>query len=102
MRATIGLQKVITTSTRTSRQCVFIGIAHFLSSPPDTAAASQRGDKPGGDIMIHGIRNGLGCSALFIAASIGPLVASLSQTKRLRRFTAQSQMERLSTFDHDT
>ena len=29
-------------------------------SPADSAAAAQRGDKPGGDIMVHGIRNGLG------------------------------------------
>jgi murein L,D-transpeptidase YafK len=26
----------------------------------DSAAAAQRGVKPGGDIMVHGIRNGLG------------------------------------------
>jgi murein L,D-transpeptidase YafK len=29
-------------------------------SPAESAAAAQRGVKPGGDIMIHGIRNGLG------------------------------------------
>jgi murein L,D-transpeptidase YafK len=29
-------------------------------SPADSAGAAQRGVKPGGDIMIHGIRNGLG------------------------------------------
>ena len=29
-------------------------------SPADAAAAAARGDKPGGDIMVHGIRNGLG------------------------------------------
>ena len=29
-------------------------------SPVDSAVAAQRGDKPGGDIMVHGIRNGLG------------------------------------------
>jgi murein L,D-transpeptidase YafK len=29
-------------------------------SPAESAAAAQRGDKPGGDIMVHGIRNGLG------------------------------------------
>ena len=29
-------------------------------SSADSAAAAQGGDKPGGDIMIHGIRNGIG------------------------------------------
>jgi murein L,D-transpeptidase YafK len=31
----------------------------------DTAAAAARGDKPGGDIMIHGIRNGFGWLGTF-------------------------------------
>jgi murein L,D-transpeptidase YafK len=39
-------------------------------TPSDTAVAMQRGDmqrgdKPGGDIMIHGIRNGLGWLGAF-------------------------------------
>ncbi len=28
--------------------------------PKDSASASSRGEKPGGDILIHGIRNGIG------------------------------------------
>lgn len=31
----------------------------------DTAAAAARGERPGGDIMIHGIRNGLGWLGTF-------------------------------------
>jgi len=42
-------------------------------TPAQTAAAQQRGIDPGGDIMVHGIRNGLGW--------IGPL-------HRLRDWTA--------------
>jgi murein L,D-transpeptidase YafK len=34
-------------------------------SPADSAAAAQRGIKPGGDIMLHGIRNGLGWIGAF-------------------------------------
>jgi murein L,D-transpeptidase YafK len=34
-------------------------------SPADSVAAAQRGVKPGGDIMIHGIRNGLGWLGAF-------------------------------------
>ena len=34
-------------------------------SPADSAAAAQRGVKPGGDIMIHGLRNGLGWLGAF-------------------------------------
>ena len=34
-------------------------------SPADSAAAAQRGVKPGGDIMIHGLRNGLGWMGAF-------------------------------------
>src|SRR4030095_15395595 len=34
-------------------------------SPSDSAAAAQRGVKPGGDIMIHGLRNGLGWMGAF-------------------------------------
>ena len=34
-------------------------------SPAESAAAVQRGVKPGGDIMIHGIRNGLGWLGAF-------------------------------------
>jgi murein L,D-transpeptidase YafK len=34
-------------------------------SPADSTAAAQRGVKPGGDIMIHGIRNGLGWLGAF-------------------------------------
>jgi murein L,D-transpeptidase YafK len=29
-------------------------------SPADSAAAQARGEKPGGDVMIHGLRNGFG------------------------------------------
>ena len=34
-------------------------------SSADSAGAAQRGVKPGGDIMIHGIRNGLGWLGAF-------------------------------------
>jgi murein L,D-transpeptidase YafK len=34
-------------------------------SPADSASAAQRGMKPGGDIMIHGIQNGLGWLGAF-------------------------------------
>ena len=34
-------------------------------NPTDSASAAQRGMKPGGDIMIHGIRNGLGWLGTF-------------------------------------
>lgn len=34
-------------------------------SPADTTAAAQHGDKPGGDIMVHGIRGGLGWLGAF-------------------------------------
>ena len=34
-------------------------------SPADSTAAAQRGVKPGGDIMIHGLRNGRGWLGAF-------------------------------------
>jgi hypothetical protein len=62
----------------------------------DVAHAAQLGVSPGGDIMIHGIRNGLGCGS-----STGRAAASRSRTRRSTRSRVSSQTGHASKSDHD-
>lgn len=50
---------------RNPRSAYHLSLRISYPDARDTAAATARGDKPGGDIMIHGIRNGLGWLGTF-------------------------------------
>ena len=50
---------------RNPRSAYHLSLRISYPDARDTAAAAARGDKPGGDIMIHGIRNGLGWLGTF-------------------------------------
>lgn len=45
---------------RNPRSAYHLALHVSYPEPADIAAANARGEPPGGDIMIHGIRNGLG------------------------------------------
>ncbi len=47
-------------SGRNPQSAFHLSLRISYPSPGDAAAAAARGEDPGGDIMIHGIRNGLG------------------------------------------
>ena len=73
-------------------------------SDEDTKRATAHGVSAGSDIMIHGIRNGLGWIGAFIVGRIGLRVAWRSPTKRskksgeLRRTARQSRFVRKRGF----
>lgn len=50
---------------RNPRSAYHLSLRISYPDARDTSAAAARGDKPGGDIMIHGIRNGLGWLGMF-------------------------------------
>ena len=71
-------------------------------SSADSAAAAQRGVKPGGDIMIHGIRNGLGWLGAFhrcIDWTSGCIAVTDKEIEEIYRAVPEV---RLLRFDHDT
>ncbi len=45
---------------RNSSSAFHLALHISYPDPGDSASASSRGEKPGGDILIHGIRNGIG------------------------------------------
>jgi len=64
-----GLYRI---SGRNPKSAYHLSLRISYPEPHDVAAAQARGESPGGDIMIHGIRNGLGW--------IGPLHRQMDWT----------------------